>query len=375
MADVAGHGARISDEQIAKLRERIGKGFTNRRPWRTEVTADAAYHMALGIGDLSPLYHDLEYAKKTKWKGLLAPYIMIQTFDTLRSVGSSGLPEGLPGVHSIWTGSLFEWKRPLKVGDKITADNYLKSVEERQSKFGGGRSVYQMYEAVYTDQTGDKIGLRNDTWIRIERHKTAETKKYGETSLAKWTPADVERFMGEYNAETRATERFWDDVQVGDKLPQRIKGPLTPTAEIAFESQLGIYLVGNKVAANLYAKHPKLFIVNEQGVPEPPQRVHWDNEFTTRLLGLPGAYDLGPERCAWLIQVVTDWMGDAGHLARLECRYLKFNYIGDVTWIRGTVAEKFERDGKTYARCTVECVNHREEVTAAGTAEVELPRR
>ena len=56
-----------------------------------------------------------------------------------------------------------------------------------------------------------------------------------------------------------------------------LKGPLTPTAEIAFESQLGIYLVGNKVAANLYAKHPKLFIVNEQGVPEPPQRVHWDN--------------------------------------------------------------------------------------------------
>ena len=45
------------------------------------------------------------YAEKTKWGGLLAPYIMIQTMDTLRSVGHSGLPEGLPGVHSIWTGS------------------------------------------------------------------------------------------------------------------------------------------------------------------------------------------------------------------------------------------------------------------------------
>ncbi len=108
---------------------------------------------------------------------------------------------------------------------------------------------------------------------------------------------------------------------------------------------------------------------------EPPQRVHWDNEFTTRLLGLPGAYDLGPERCAWLIQVVTDWMGDAGHLARLECRYLKFNYMGDATWLRGSVTDKFERDGKAFVKCAVECVNHREEVTAAGTVEVELPRR
>ena len=290
-------------------------------------------------------------------------------------MGSSGLPEGLPGVHSIWTGSRYEWKRPLMVGDRITADCYLKVGRERESKFGGGRSVYQTYEAVYTDQTGDKIGLRNDTWIRIERHKTAETKKYGETSLAKWTPADVERLMAEYTAEERATERWWDDVKVGDVLPRRLKGPLTPTAEIAFESQLGIYLVGNQVAAKLYAKHPKLFIVNEQGVPEPPQRVHWDNEFTTRLLGLPGAYDLGPERCAWLIQVVTDWMGDAGHLTRLECRYLKFNYLGDVTWIRGSITDKFERDGKAYVKCAVECVNHREEVTAAGTVEVELPRR
>ena len=68
-------------------------------------------------------------------------------------------------------------------------------------------------------------------------------------------------------------------------------------------------------------------------------------------------------------------MGDAGHLVRLECRYLKFNYIGDVTWVRGSVTDKFERDGTAYVRCAVDCLNHRDEVTAAGTAEVALPRR
>ena len=373
MAEVEGHGARITDDGIARIRARIGKGFEGRRPWRTEVTKDAAYHTALGIGDLSPLYHDEAYAKRTRWGGLLAPYIMIQTFDTLRAVGHSGLPEGLAGVHSIWTGSLYEWKRPLKVGDAIRANSYLKAVEERESKFGGGRSVYQTYEAVYTDATGDRIGLRNDTWIRIERHKTAETKKYGTIGLAKWTRADVERFMAEYAAETRTTERFWDDVRVGDVLPKRIKGPLTPTAEIAFESQLGIYLVGNKVAANLYAKHPKLFIVNEQGVPEPPQRVHWDNAFTKNLLGLPGAYDLGPERCAWLMQGATNWMGDDGYIRKIEAQYRKFNYMGDVTWIKGKVAEKTHENGLNIARCQVWCENHRGEQTAKALVDVALP--
>jgi acyl dehydratase len=118
------HG-RITDEGIAKLRARIGKGFPGRRPWRTEVTRDAIYHLALAIGDLNPLYLDDEYARKTRWGTLLAPPIIVQSMDTLRAVGHSGLPEGLPGVHSIWTGSLYEWERPVKLGDRLRADCYL----------------------------------------------------------------------------------------------------------------------------------------------------------------------------------------------------------------------------------------------------------
>jgi acyl dehydratase len=373
MADTT-HG-NITDDGIAKLRARIGKGFEGRLPWRTEVTSDAIYHLAFAVGDLSPLFLDDEYARKTRWGTRLAPHIMIQSMDTLRAVGHSGLPEGLPGVHSIWTGSRYEWVRPLKLGDRITAKSYLKEVVEKESTFGGGRALYQTYEAVYHDQDKAYVGVRNDTWIRIERAATREKKKYGDIQLAKWKPEDIARFQEDYRRHTRAAERWWDDVKVGDELGRIIKGPLTPTAEIAFESFFGIYLVGNVVAMRLYEKHPALMIVNEQGVPEPPQRVHWDNEFTHRLLGLPGAYDLGPERCAWLIQGATDWMGDNGHLASIEARYHKFNYMGDVTWITGKVTEKYERDGKACVRAALQATNHRDEVTASATVEIELPRR
>src|SRR5882724_1688985 len=270
---------RITDEGVAKIRARIGKGFEGRRQWRTEASRDAIYHLALAIGDLSPLYIDEDYAKKTRWGSLIAPPIMLNSMDTLRAVGSAGLPEGLPGVHS---------------------KSYLKEIVERESKFGGGRSLYQTYEAVYFDENDEKVGLRNDTWIRIERTKTRDEKKYGETELAKWTPDDIKRFQDDYRSQKRSVSRPWKDVKVGDKLGPLLKGPLTPTAEIAFESFFGIYLVGNKVAANLYDKHPSLMVPNEQGVPEPPQRVHWDNHFTQNLLGLPGAYDLGIERLSWM---------------------------------------------------------------------------
>ena len=96
------HGT-ITDDGIARLRARIGRGFPARRPWRTEVTRDAIYHLALAIGDLSPLYLDEDYARRARWGTLIGPPIIVNSMDTLRAVGSSGLPEGLPGVHSIWT--------------------------------------------------------------------------------------------------------------------------------------------------------------------------------------------------------------------------------------------------------------------------------
>src|SRR5436853_586402 len=50
MADTE-HG-RMTDEGIAKLRARIGQGFPGRRPWRTEVSRDAIYHLARALPDL-----------------------------------------------------------------------------------------------------------------------------------------------------------------------------------------------------------------------------------------------------------------------------------------------------------------------------------
>src|SRR5256714_4400297 len=151
---------KITDEGIAKLRARIGKGFPGRRPWRTEVTRDAIYHLALAIGDLSPLYLDEDYARKTRWGTLIAPPIIVQTMDTLRAVGHSGLPEGLPGVHSIWTGSLYEWERVVKLGDRLRADCYLKSVTEKESGFGGGRARPPNWAADYPYPDVRRAGRR-----------------------------------------------------------------------------------------------------------------------------------------------------------------------------------------------------------------------
>ncbi len=366
----------ITDEGIARLRARIGKGFEGRQPWRKEVGRDAIWHLAHAIGDLSPLYTDPEYAARTRWGRLRCPGVVLRCFDTLSAPGSAGLPEGLPGVHAIWSGSHYEWERPVLLGDRITAECYLKDVVEKTSRFTGGRVVYQTYEAVYHTVEGEYLGRRSDTYLRAERRRARSTAKYAEEdSLAHWTPEEIEGFFEQYRRERRTVERFWEDVSVGDEIPRVIKGPLTATAEIAFESFFGIFLIGNAVAVRAYDRHPRLMVPNEQGVPEPPQRVHWDHRFTQETLGLPGAYDIGLERLAWMCHAVDNWAGDDGFLRRIEARYKRFNYLGDVTWATGKVVEKLERDGRGLVRLELWTINHRDQITATATAEAELPRR
>ena len=68
-----------------------------------------------------------------------------------------------------------------------------------------------------------------------------------------------------------------------------------------------------------------------------------------------------PERCAWLMQGATNWMGDAGFLRKIEAQYRKFNYMGDVTWTKGKVAAKSRENGRNMVTLEVWCENQRDE--------------
>ena len=159
---------------------------------------------------------------------------------------------------------------------------------------------------------------------------------------------------------------------VGDTVPEVVKGPLTITSVVAFVQGWGsLYVRAHGLAFDMFERHPALGIPNDFGVPEPPERVHWD-EAMARAVGVPGAYDYGPERVAWLGHLVTNWMGDAGFLRRLTVKVLRHNLIGDTTWCRGRVIAKTPGGVVTLE---LTGTNQRDETIASGTAEVVLPAR
>lgn len=370
-ADTASTGsfATISDDAVERLRAMIGRPIRSDRPHVTELTPDAVRHWAYGIGDRNPLWVDPEHPVAGGARP--APPSALLAMDKVLS----GYVTGLPGIHAMWAGMDLTFERPLQVGDRLTGSATLKELRERPTKFAG-RSFQQIYEVPFHDPDGALVATGESYCFRTERDAARERGKY-QPHRVTWTSDQIEDIAQRYrDQETRrrgATPRHVEDVQVGEELPEITKGPYTATTAIAFLLGWGgLYVRAHADAFALFDSHPALALPNEWGVPEPPERVHWDEDLARRV-GVPGAYDYGPERASWLGHVVTDWMGDTGFLRRIGVQVRRHNMIGELVTCGGTVREVDPATGTV--RLELTAVNQDGAESARGSAEVVLPAR
>src|SRR5215831_12490302 len=349
----------ISDEALAALRALIGAPIRRPEPYIEVATRDAIRHWAHGIGDRNPVWRERR----------LAPPTILFAMDRI----VSGYVSGLPGIHAMYGGTDFRWRRPIREDERIAGESVLLDLVERRSAFAR-RAFQQIYRTTFSDRDGAVV-CEADSWcFRTERDTARERGKYKPAESHRYSPEEIEAIRAGYAAEEirGATPRYWEDVREGESLPEVIKGPLTVTSVVAFVQGWGsLYVRAHGFAFDLFERHPALAIVNAFGVPEPPERVHWDDALA-RGVGVPAAYDYGPERVAWLGHLVTNWMGDDGFLERLNVQVRRHNLIGDTTWCRGTVAAKVAPGD---VRLELVAVNQRGETTAVGEANVRLPLR
>jgi hypothetical protein len=135
----------------------------------------------------------------------------------------------------------------------------------------------------------------------------------------------------------------------------------------------GLYIRANKLAYEQIKKHPGLGIPNVMGIPDVPERVHWEDDLATAV-GTPGAYDYGPERFSWLTHHLTNWMGDEGSLVRHTGQIRHHNVVGDWLRITGTVTEKGVDDqGRPTVTIDQQARNQHGDLSATGQGVVRLP--
>jgi acyl dehydratase len=370
--------ATISDAALENLRRLIGVPIADTvEPWCYEVTRDNIRHYAHGIGDDNPLWSDPAYAAGTKYGRLVAPPSFVFALSRILS----GYVGGLPGVHAMWAGADLTWHRPLLVGTEIRTTAYLKDLVEHQTRFAG-RAFQQIYHVELSDADGTPL-VSGDSWcFRTERDTARELgTKYEEAKARppmEYSEAQLKEIFDRYEAEqVRGSEpRDFDEVSVGDEVPAIAKGPMTVTGFIAFaQGWGGLYIRANKLAWKQLKKHPGLGIPNRFGIPDVPERVHWEDELATAV-GTPGAYDYGPERCSWLTHHLTNWIGDDGFLLRHQTKIRNHNVAGDWILISGRVTGKTVDDqGRGLVTVDQEARNQHGDLSAIGSGTVVLPVR
>ena len=367
---------KITDEGLAHLKARIGLPIENTlEPWCHEATRDNIRHYAHGIGDDNPLWCDPVYAAKTRHGGIVAPPSFLFACDRI----VSGYVGGLPGVHAMWAGADWRWHRHVKRNEEISTEARLKDIIAHETRFSG-RAIQQIYNVRFFGNGGDLVAECDSWCFRTDRDIARETgTKYTETRKKppkRYTDAELADVYALYAREEvrGAKPRTFADVTEGEALPVMVKGPMTVTGFIAYaQGWGGLYIRANKLAWKMIHKHPGLGIPNRFNIPDCPERVHWEEDFA-HMVGAPGAYDYGPERCSWMTHHMTNWIGDDGFLRSSSSKIRRHNPVGDVLYIKGKVVRKFVADdGKHCVEVAQEAHNQDGELSVLGTSVAELP--
>jgi len=368
---------KITEEGLEELRKRIGVRISDSvEPWCYEATRDNIRHYAHGIGDDNPLYCDPAYADKTHHGGIIAPPSFL--FACNRFI--SGYCGGLPGVHAMWAGADWPWHRLIRRNDVIRTEAYLKDLIEHETRFAG-RAIQQIYHVDFYNQSAEHLA-EADSWVfRTERDAARESgRKYsGVKSRGRrvYTDAEIAEVYSYYAREQIRgnVPCYFEDVSVGDELPTMVKGPMTVTGFIAFaQGWGGLYIRANKLQWKLIDKHPGTGIKNSYGIPDCPERVHWEEEFALEV-GAPGAYDYGPERTSWMIHHLTNWAGDDGFVRASKTQIRRHNPAGDVIYITGRITKKEIVNGEALVEIAQQARNQDGEASVTAAAKVQLPMR
>jgi acyl dehydratase len=369
--------ATANEEMIDAIRARVGNVIRRSDPpFVREMHADAIRNYAYGCGDPNPVFFDEDYAKATPFGTRIAPPCIhfAQGVGTLMATTF-----GMPGLHALYMGTEYWFHRPIKLGEVIDPEFTYGpiTVHEDGSRFAGLR-ITQTMDGRFTDKDGGVVTESRDHVLRFTRQGGSSRDKYQTLEPATYSPEEIAAIESDYDREERrgAEKRYWEDVEEGAKIPWVVKGPLTVTDCIAFKVGWGFYpfVRPNRFALEYRRKHPKAFTTNSRGVPDIPERVHWEDELA-QTIGIPTAFDYGPQRVSWFSHLLLNWVGDHGWIEYMNVQLRQPILIGDTSWLQGRVARKWLEDGRDLVELELWARDQRGRTTTTGSARVRLPSR
>ena len=346
----------------------------------------------------NPLHWDEEFARASKFGGLVAP----QSFAVGMDYGHGCHPScvgKIPGSHLIFGGEEWWFYGPhIKPGDKLVQERRFDGYKVADTKFAGP-TVFARGDTVHRNQNGALVAKERATAIRYLVSEALKRGMYDKKQKTpkKWTSAElaeVEKVRMDWILSNRnGVSPRYADVKVGDKLPRRVIGPhsaLTFALECRAHRQniWGTWRWNPPPGVHDPAKEDAGFGSNmtydydaakidprkKDGLFYGPSSGHINSDKAEKI-GMGGAYGYGASMGAWFHDYIAYWAGHDGYLWHSVTQFRSPAFEGDVTYLDGEVIEKIERSeyGKPVVKVQVKQSTQDGEVILSGKAEVELP--
>lgn len=138
---------------------------------------------ARSIGDENPVYQDAEKAKDTEAAGIIAPptfFASVAQFNPEQSrprpgvkwFGSGGTPSGIegkaPSAGGLNAEQHFEYFRPVRPGEVLTAETRPGKTWERESK-RAGKLLFSDRITEFRDKDGELVVSLRSVSVKTER--------------------------------------------------------------------------------------------------------------------------------------------------------------------------------------------------------------
>jgi acyl dehydratase len=347
----------------------------------------------------NPLHWDEEFARGSRFGGLVAPQSMAVALD----YGHGAQPAcvgRIPGSHLIFGGE--EWwfyGCPVRPGDQLFQQRRFHDFKVTETKFAGP-TMFSRGDTVHVNQHGALVARERSTAIRYLRSEAARRGLY-ESQLGevrRWTEAElagIGQLRHDWIMSNRAgiSPRF-GEVKAGDTLPRRVIGPHS-IASFTTEYRAFLFSIWGTFGwvAPAGVEEPWInqdpgwvegFAFDEEGARiDPrkrdglyvgPSRGHIDSGKASEV-GMARAYGYGATMGAWCTDYLACWAGHDGMVRHTKASFRGPAFEGDVTYFDAEVTgtEPESAWGVPVVQVRLRLTNQDGGVLADCTAEVELP--
>jgi len=345
------------------------------------VTEDLIRHFANATGDPNPLWRDPNYARGTRWGGIIAP----PCFDyCIASCDGAGVNDKAtfvaPGFNLFAGGNRHEYLGVIRPGDKFRIVDRYMGVEERPMKGKSYRMFVESGTRSYINQRDEVVifatGRRVMTATVPGKASETEDQIYSGIKRHHFSREELDELYRIYDDQLAGKNRrgkevlYWEDVAEGTEIPTIVKGPLDMSDAcsamlVEYNSSFAIKYAVMKAEIQNYPIDP------ETGNYRYRRDWHFE-DLIARVMNVPYAFQIGKFSEMILCHVLTDWMGDDGFVKVLDCQLRSISIMGDMVWLKGKITRKYVENGEHLVDLNVWSENQDKRVIVKAKATVKL---